>query len=250
MAKKLVVELQELTEIQSRFKKTFILTNILTALLVAMVFQAVLLPEQWDRIGTVGMCVIAGGAILLCLVQLYFIRLTTRKSREKLEALTFVDDLTRVYNYRYLDQRLGEELDRSRREGKPISVIYVDLDNFKRVNDQFGHSAGNTVLAQIGQFMKAAAREVDLIGRLGGDEFLIILPNTDRDAALIFAERIRERFLNYPFRTEGGALIDFIRPSLGVASFPGDADTKETLIAAADQAMYRSKRTGGNKVCI
>ncbi|MBM4045529.1 MAG: GGDEF domain-containing protein [Planctomycetes bacterium] len=250
MAKKLVVELQELAEIQSRFKKTFILTNILTLLLVAMVFEAVLVPAQWERFGTAGMCVIAAGAILLCFVQLYFIRLTTRKSREKLEALTFMDDLTRVYNYRYLDRRLDEEMKRCQRYTRPISLIYLDLDGFKRVNDQFGHRAGNAVLTQVGQFLRNTARDSDLIGRLGGDEFLIILPETDRDDALVFAERMKERLAKQPFKTEEGATVDFIRFSMGVASHPGDASTKEALIAAADQAMYRAKRTGGDKVCL
>jgi diguanylate cyclase (GGDEF)-like protein len=250
MAKRLVVELQELAEIQGRFKKTFILTNLLTVLLVALIFESVFVPEQWQRFGTASMCIIAGGAILLCFVQLYYIRLTTRKSREKLEALTFMDDLTRVYNYRYLDRRLAEELSRSQRHAHPLAVIYIDLDGFKRVNDQHGHRAGNTVLSQVGSFLRSTAREMDLIGRLGGDEFLLILPETDRSDALVLGERIKERLVKQQFRTDEGAVIDFLRFSMGVAAFPGDATTKEELIAAADQAMYRAKRTGGNKVSI
>jgi len=160
------------------------------------------------------------------------------ETREKIELMTFVDELTNVYNYRYLEERLSEELQRARRHGSPLSVAYIDFDNFKLVNDTFGHETGG------------AARGEDFVGRLGGDEFLVVLPQTDTAGALIAAERIKKKLDSLDLVSHNGERVDFLSFSIGVATFPTNADDKDGLIQAADQAMYRAKKAGGDRVCI
>jgi len=251
---KLVVELKELDEVYSRFRKISLLTNALTTLLAAYVITRLLYPEKFDmdvlkRLQTIGLCVLLGGAMLLCIVQWLCLRQTTMSSRRKIEELTFKDALTDVYNYRYLDRRLDEELRVAKRFHTTLSLVYLDLDNFKRVNDDRGHQFGNAVLHEMGNRLKVSARGTDLVGRMGGDEFLVILPNTGRDEALIVSERIRQHLEGHVFEIDGRT-VGSVRASMGVASFPYDAPDKESLIAGADQAMYRAKQAGGNRVCI
>ena len=249
------VDLNELDEIYRRFRFVFILTNILTILLASYVILALLFPKAFEKqifqkMQTIGLCVLLGGAILLSVVQWLCMRQTTIVSRRKIEELTFIDALTTVYNYRYLDRRLEEELRIARHFHTPLSVIFMDLDEFKRVNDHFGHQVGNAVLSEIGAMLKVGARASDLVGRMGGDEFLVILPNTDQDEAQIVAERIRERLAAYRHKLDATRTIDFLRASMGVACFPTNVTDKEGLVGGADQAMYRAKQAGGNRVCI
>lgn len=251
---KLVIELKELDDIYSRFKTIFVLTNLLTSLLAIYLIARLFFPQSYEvealrRLQTIGLCGLVAGSALLCLAQWLCLRQTTRSSRRKIEELTFKDALTNVFNYRYLDRRLSEELRVSRRFHTTLSVVYMDLDNFKRVNDECGHQVGNTVLAEFGRFLRVAARVTDLVGRMGGDEFLIILPNADRNEAQIVSERIRARLEQHVFDIEDRK-VDHLRVSMGVASFPYEAKDKEGLIAGADQAMYRAKQSGGNRVCI
>ena len=251
---KLIIELKELDEVYSRFRKIFILTNILTVLLFAYVIVRLLFPDLFEpdvlkKVQTLGLCTLMAGSLLLWMAQWLFMHQTTRSSRRKIEALTFRDALTNVYNYRYLDRRLDEELRIAKRFHTTLSLIYMDLDKFKRINDEYGHQFGNAVLSDLGNFLHVAARDTDLIGRMGGDEFLVILPNTGRDEAQIVSERIRSRLEQNAFEIDGRK-INSVRASLGVASFPIEARDKESLIASADQAMYRAKQSGGNRVCI
>ncbi len=251
---KLVVELKELDEIYQRFKLVFILSNVLTMLLAAYVISQMLFPEKltdpWmKKLQTVGLCTIMGGAILLCGVQWLCLRQTTMTSRRKIEQMTFVDALTNVYNYRYLDRRIEEEIRIARRFGTMLSLVYMDMDSFKRVNDECGHKAGNFVLSELGAILRVSARTTDLVGRMGGDEFLLLLPNTNRDEAQIVSERIRARIEAHVFDCDGRK-VDYIRASMGVATYPYDTQDKENLITAADRAMYRAKQAGGNRVCI
>lgn len=247
---KLVVELKELNEIYSRFRRIFLLTTVLTVLLTTYVIIELARPQTLERVHTFALSSLLGGAIILCIAQYFCLRHTTETSRRKIEELTFIDDLTQVYNYRYLDRRLAEELRIAKRFHVSLSVVYIDMDNFKRVNDEYGHQVGNQVLSQVGEFLSMAARTTDLIGRMGGDEFLLILPNTDRDEAQIVSERIRQRMEQHQFQIGNGRVINYLRLSMGVASYPMDGEDKDTLIACADQAMYRAKQTGGNRVCI
>jgi len=172
----------------------------------------------------------------------------TESMKESLRHKTFVDEVTGVYNYRYLDRRLAEETERTRRHGGLTAVLYMDLDGFKQVNDQFGHQVGNIVLEQLATTMSRKMRSCDVFGRIGGDEFLAILPQTDRREAYVLAERLRETVENYALAVEKGRIVDFVRVSVGVAAFPVNGENMDNVITAADNAVYECKSRGGNRV--
>jgi diguanylate cyclase (GGDEF)-like protein len=172
----------------------------------------------------------------------------SERTKDALRQRTFIDEVTGVFNYRFLDIRLDEEAERTRRHGGFTAVLYLDLDGFKQVNDRFGHQLGNAVLAEVATLLSQKVRSCDVFGRIGGDEFLAILPQTDRREAYILAERLREAVEDYVLAGEGDAVIDFVRASIGVAAYPVNGETMENVITAADNAVYESKKQGGNKI--
>ncbi len=155
------------------------------------------------------------------------------------------DPLTGFYNHRYLHERLGEEVVRSQRGRRPLSVLMLDLDDFKLVNDTFGHLFGDQVLTWTAELIRSSLRGSDLAARYGGDEFALILPDTDAADARLVAERILEAFRDQPFIGEQRGPVP-IAASIGAATFPTDGRTPTELIAAADTALYRVKRDGGH----
>lgn len=161
--------------------------------------------------------------------------------------LTVTDDLTKLYNSRYLNVYLGREIKRSRRYGASVSLIFLDLDGFKRINDSHGHLAGSRALYEVGRVIQETVREVDVVSRYGGDEFTVILPQTDTSGAMIIAERIRAMLETEIFLTSLGIEAK-LTASLGVSTFPDHGKTREELIQRADQAMYAAKDAGKNSV--
>ena len=157
------------------------------------------------------------------------------------------DQLTGFYNHRYLHERLGEEVVRARRTNRPLSVIMLDLDEFKLVNDTFGHLFGDRVLVHVAERVKATLRGSDVPARYGGDEFAVILPETDAKAARHVAERIVDNLNAHPFQADGRMPVP-VYASIGVATHPADGRTATELIAAADRALFRSKDLGGATV--
>ena len=155
------------------------------------------------------------------------------------------DPLTGFYNHRFLHERLGEEVVRAQRGRRPLSVLMLDLDDFKLVNDTFGHLFGDRVLTWTAELIRSTLRGSDIPARYGGDEFAIILPETDGDEARRAAERILEAFRDHAFVGEQRGPVP-IGASIGVATFPADGRTATDLIAAADSALYRVKRDGGH----
>ena len=155
------------------------------------------------------------------------------------------DPLTGYYNHRFLHERLGEEVIRAQRARSPLSVLMLDLDDFKLVNDTFGHLFGDRVLTWTAELIRSTLRGSDIPARYGGDEFAIILPETDAVEARRAAERILEAFRDRPFIGEQRGPVP-IGASIGVATFPADGRTGTDLIAAADRALYRVKRDGGH----
>jgi diguanylate cyclase (GGDEF)-like protein len=153
------------------------------------------------------------------------------------------DPLTGFYNHRYLHERLGEEVVRAQRSRKPLSVLMLDVDDFKLVNDTFGHLFGDRVLAWIAERIRLTLRGPDVPARYGGDEFAIILPETDKASARRAAERIVETFQKQPFESEARGPVP-VAVSIGVATHPTDGRTAPDLIAAADRGLYRVKRSG------
>jgi diguanylate cyclase (GGDEF)-like protein len=155
------------------------------------------------------------------------------------------DPLTGFYNHRFLHERLGEEVVRSRRGTRRLSVLMLDLDDFKLVNDTFGHLFGDRVLRWTAELIRSSLRASDIPARYGGDEFAVILPETDAADARVVAERIQAAFLERPFIDEERGPVP-IAASIGVATCPDDARTGPALIEAADTALYRVKRDGGH----
>ncbi len=166
---------------------------------------------------------------------------------QKIKLLSLVDDLTQLYNSRYLHQALGVEITRAKRYDYPLSVVFLDLDGFKSVNDRYGHLAGSQTLTVVGQILKRLVRNVDIVARYGGDEFTLILPNTDLEAGVMVAERLRKAIEKHDYRKAPG--YDFtLSASFGISGFPRHGDDPEILIQKADQAMYRVKETTKNGV--
>ena len=160
----------------------------------------------------------------------------------RLEELSFKDPLTDGYNRRYLMLRLHEEVSRAARYQQPLSLILLDLDGFKAINDRWGHSAGDDVLKQVVQLLASQSRRDSVVARYGGDEFIALLPSTTKAAALTYAERMRAIIERYPF--QHGPLT----ASFGVAGYPDDPGNVGDLIKRADHALYDAKRQGRNLV--
>lgn len=166
---------------------------------------------------------------------------------EKIQNLTIKDDLTRLYNARYLHKLLDQEVSRSDRYQKQFSMIFLDLDKFKKVNDTHGHVHGSELLRQTAEIILQNVRDVDHCARYGGDEFVIVLPETTKEKAVQTAERIRQAIQDNVFLKEQGLNAKFTA-SFGVANYPEDANSKDDLIKMADEAMYVVKHTSRNRV--
>jgi diguanylate cyclase (GGDEF)-like protein len=185
--------------------------------------------------------------ILLTLVEPCAIAIENAILFQRTEQLTITDDLTKLFNSRYLNVYIGREIKRCKRHGIPLSIIFLDLDGFKGVNDAFGHLAGSRTLTEVGGILAEAVRESDIIARYGGDEFVVVLPETPASGALVIAERIRRSIELHTFLQEQG-LAARISASVGIASYPDHALTPEGLIQKADQAMYRVKERDKNGI--
>ncbi len=165
---------------------------------------------------------------------------------EDAERLTITDDLTKLYNYRYLMQYLESEVKRCLRYKKKVSLLFIDVDGFKRINDTFGHLVGSQALAEMGQVFRRIVRESDVVGRYGGDEFVIVLPETPLNGAMVIAERIRKKVEECEFIAHNLSIR--LTVSLGVANCPKHTLTAEGLIKKADAAMYRAKELSRNSI--
>lgn len=165
----------------------------------------------------------------------------------KLEELSIRDGLTGLYNRRELEKRLHEETQRARRYNRPYSVLMLDVDHFKDVNDRYGHQSGDDVLIAVADLVRLNVRPVDVVCRYGGEELAVILPETDESGARIVAERIRRTIEESITTTPQGDTIN-VTVSIGLAGFPRDSVTGAGLIHAADQALYAAKMDGRNIV--
>ncbi len=167
---------------------------------------------------------------------------------EELERLSVTDRLTELYNHGYLHSRLDEEIERAMRFGHRLSVIMLDIDDFKKFNDRYGHPKGDTVLRAVSSIIKQNLREIDVAARYGGEEFVVVLPETDVAGALAVAERIRVSAESFPHIIDDSGEHVTQTVSLGIATYPVHAADGASLIEAADQAMYWAKRSGKNRV--
>jgi diguanylate cyclase (GGDEF)-like protein len=192
-----------------------------------------------------------------CFVWLTFriALLTVRDVRRiaLLEQETITDHLTGVYNRRYLDRRLDEEFARARRHVQPLSVLLIDIDGFKQVNDRHGHATGDLALGHVGRLLLGTARSTDVVARYGGDELMVIAPSTPPSQALVLAERVRRRLEAEPLQIDRAADEHLTVPltvSVGVAALEWDMAGPAQLLEAADRALYRAKAGGRNRVGI
>ena len=166
------------------------------------------------------------------------------QAREK----AFIDDVTELYNARYLLSALDREVNRAERGDLKLSVLFLDLDHFKLVNDRHGHLVGSRVLREFGQLLPGCIRSIDTVGRYGGDEFTILLVDTDHAGAMRVAERIRATAETTPFGGDRGLALP-LTVSIGVSTFPQHGCEREPLLDTADKAMYLGKAQGRNQVC-
>lgn len=165
----------------------------------------------------------------------------------ELERLSVTDRLTEMYNHGYFQQRLEEEINRCERFGHPLSLIMLDIDDFKAFNDSFGHVRGDEVLKGVSAVIRRNLREMDIAARYGGEEFVVVLPETEMDGAVVLGERIRQGVESMQWQAEGERPV--VRTvSVGVAEYPKAARTPLRLLEAADKAMYSAKRAGKNRV--
>lgn len=178
----------------------------------------------------------------------FAIELEKVKLYRKVQELAIMDGLTKVFVRRHLLERFQEELNRSTRHKLKLSCLILDIDYFKDCNDRFGHLVGDVVLKELAEIMKDNIREVDLVGRYGGEEFCVVLPDTDRRGALHVGERLKVAVQNYIFKAYDETVKSTV--SIGIATFPEDATNMEELIDKADQAMYKAKQSGRNRVYV
>jgi diguanylate cyclase (GGDEF)-like protein len=171
-----------------------------------------------------------------------------REGRAELERLTVTDELTGLANRRQLDGELGREVQRSERHKRKFAVLMLDVDRFKTLNDTHGHPAGDAVLRQLALVLTECTRTGDTVGRFGGEEFMVILPETPAAAAEVMGERIRATTEQHRFVVGGDATAVAVTVSIGVARFPEHGSTPESLVMVADEALYRSKQGGRNRV--
>lgn len=170
---------------------------------------------------------------------------------QKINQLAITDDLTGLHNFRYLRERLEEEVKRAQRYERPLALIMADIDYFKNYNDAFGHLEGNRVLKNLANILRVNVREVDIVGRYGGEEFIIILPEASKEEAQEIAERIRLKIEKYKFINKNNHSDEkklALTLSLGVTSCFQEIISPQGLIYKVDQALYRAKRKGRNRV--
>jgi diguanylate cyclase (GGDEF)-like protein len=185
--------------------------------------------------------------ILAAIADFAGVAISNARAVEKIQQLVITDDLTGLFNSRYFFEQIEYEVARSKRYGSPLSLVFLDLDHFKNVNDSYGHLTGSRLLAEVGAVVAESIRKTDKAARYGGDEFVIILPHTEKTGAYTFALKLHNELNNKAFFSNNGNRLT-VSGSFGVASFPEDAHNSTELISLADEAMYLVKNNGRNGV--
>jgi len=170
--------------------------------------------------------------------------------REFYKQLSNQDEMTGLANYRSCQETLEKEIERATRYCRPLSMMMIDIDNFKCCNDTYGHLAGDAAMMQIAGLIKKQTRTSDFVARYGGEEFMVIMPETEINEASLVAERIREAIEQHPFVSEEGSPMASLSVTIGLSSVPDRASTKKDLIRTADIALYKGKTSGKNKVVV
>jgi diguanylate cyclase (GGDEF)-like protein len=207
------------------------------------VYGAVYRPNEYglfDWYGQIGRLVLLAVASVLA---------TTVVMRGKaLRRLSSMDRMTGVYNRGYFDERLSAEMSRARRQSEPLALVMLDVDHFKRFNDNYGHAAGDAGLRALTHLMRHSLRRSDLVARYGGEEFVVVLPVTTAEQAMDKIEAIREAVAQLPIRLPKQQTTALLTLSAGVAVFPEDGVTADELLDCADDRLFQAKQAGRNRV--
>lgn len=207
-----------------------------------------LIPRYWNLVGfkPLQRSILTFGFVIILLISLSGLALS-----EKLTTMAIKDGLTSLFNQTYIKARLQEEIYRSERYQYPLSLMMIDLDGFKNINDQYGHTFGDRILREFSNFLLEMTRSSDIVARYGGEEFLIVLPQTECLDAASAAERIRQEIAEYPFRVGVPREKDCqFTVSIGVYTSPSSGQGVEELIDLSDAALFRAKKEGKNKVIV
>jgi diguanylate cyclase (GGDEF)-like protein len=195
---------------------------------------------------------VAAGCLVLGLLLMHWLPKSVHERGQAdqvaadLTALASVDGLTSLFNRRHFDTLAQTEWARFQRYGRPLSLLILDVDHFKSINDRFGHDAGDQVLKNIAAVCQAMKRQTDVAARIGGEEFLLLLPETDEAAAVIAAERLRKQIESFPHKLGGGTVR--VTVSIGAAGATLSMSSFEALLKKADEALYQAKASGRNRV--
>lgn len=187
--------------------------------------------------------------LLLKLVDQAAIALERSSLYQQMSELAITDDLTKLHNFRYLDRILDNEIRRVQRYGSTVSLVFLDMDHFKNVNDNHGHLCGSKVLVEMSKLLIQNLRDVDIVARYGGDEFVVVLPQTSVAVTRKIFERFKETVSKHEFLKEKGLRLK-LSASYGIAGFHEHAKNKNDLLRLADKAMYRAKEGGRDRICI
>ncbi len=187
------------------------------------------------------------GCILGLIVGSYIIKI--RKQYNNIKVLSLTDELTTLYNRRYFFVRLNDEIERAKRYDKKFSLLMIDIDNFKYFNDTFGHQKGDELLRKFASRVRNSVRLADFVSRYGGEEFTIIMPETDCEMAVKFAERLRHHIESVAFLNNNQEDYRRFSISIGIAEFNSSVRDCDDLIKKADTALYAAKQKGKNRVC-
>lgn len=245
----------ELDRITRRFRRVLYLINVLIVVMVLHILGRAISPKLAKATEKISATLMTGALVILAAVHGYSLRKTRVEDVERIRFLTMHDGLTQVYNVRHLNERIDQEIDRSKRFGHPFCLIFIDLDDFKRVNDTYGHEAGDKVLIAVAAVLRDTCRVTDMVGRLpgvvgriGGDEFLVLMPETGIPEARQLPLRLIRAIRKLRIDLAGRGQVDFVGASFGIACYPQDAEERKALLEKADAAMYRAKEAGGNRL--
>ena len=217
--------------------------------------EARLSAEYFDVItamsGEQALAICARAECDLVLLDLMMPDLDTERLRDNVQIsieMAITDALTGLFNRRYMESHLAGLLEQASARGKPLAVLVIDIDYFKSINDTHGHDAGDDVLREFALRIKRSIRGIDLACRYGGEEFVVVMPETDMAVAAMVAERLRRRIAAEPFAIHEGARSIPVTISIGIAALRGADDNAAGVLKRADQALYRAKRDGRNRV--
>jgi diguanylate cyclase (GGDEF)-like protein len=250
VARKHALKLRELRQIRVRFVILFIAMAAVTlALLAYLAGRVFFSAETLEYLDFASLCFYGLASLVMTVAQLALLRHLTVRAGRRIEEITYTDELTRLGNRRGIARYLSEEFREAQLSRNPLSLLFIDLDAFKPINDRHSHATGDLVLRAVSHALRESVREADYVGRAGGDEFLILLPDTNSQSASVVAHRIAARLAELAIGTDGDR-IEGLTASIGISSYPANAVTRPGLIEDADRAMYAAKRSGRGQIVI